>query len=92
MAIRVRERVDYSMYERSYLPEIARGLAVTLRHLFVNLFGSRDKRYLQTINYPDEKRVYPPRYRGQHRLLPREDGTRASRRVFVDGLWLVLAR
>ena len=75
MVIRVRERIDFSMYERSYLPEIVRGVVVTTRHLLVNLFGRRSKRYLQTIRYPEEQRVYPPRYRGQHRLLPRGDGT-----------------
>ncbi len=75
MAIRVRERVDFSLYERIYLPEIARGVFVTTRHLLGNLFGSRKTRHLQTIQYPEVKRVYPERYRGQHRLLPREDGT-----------------
>jgi NADH-quinone oxidoreductase subunit I len=75
MAIRVRERVQYSAYERSYLPEVFRGLGITLRHLFQNLFGNKDTRPLQTVRYPEEKRVYPPRYRGQHRLLPREDGS-----------------
>ena len=75
MAIRVRDRVEFSLYERSYLPEVVRGLGVTLRHLFVNLFGSRKTRPLQTVRYPEETVVYPPRYRGQHRLLPRVDGT-----------------
>ncbi len=75
MAIRVRERVDYSLYERSYLPEVFRGLGITFRHLFGNLFGSKKTRHLQTVQYPEEKRVYPPRYRGQHRLLQREDGS-----------------
>ena len=73
--INVRERVRLGSYERSYLPEVFRGLGVSLRHLFGNLFGSRRHRDLQTVRYPDEKRVYPPRYRGQHRLLPREDGS-----------------
>lgn len=75
MAIRVRDKVQVSTYERSLVPEVARGLGVTLRHLFVNLFRSKEKRYTQTVNYPDEQREYPPRYRGQHRLLPREDGS-----------------
>jgi len=75
MVIRVREQVDYSLYERSYVPEIVRGVFVTLWHLVVNLFGNRKTRYLQTIQYPEEQRTYSDRYRGQHRLLPREDGT-----------------
>ena len=75
MTIRVRDQVSYSLYERSYLPEVFRGLGITLRHLFGNLFGRRETRSLQTLRYPEEKRVYPQRYRGQHRLLPRVDGT-----------------
>ncbi|MBI3180428.1 MAG: NADH-quinone oxidoreductase subunit I, partial [Deltaproteobacteria bacterium] len=75
MVIHVRKEVEDSVYVQSYLPEVVRGLGVTLRHLFRNLFGSRKTRYLQTIRYPEEQRVYPPRYRGQHRLLPRADGS-----------------
>lgn len=75
MAIKVRDQVQLTTYERSYLPEVFRGLLVTLRHLFGNLFGNKETRNLQTLRYPDEQRVYPPRYRGQHRLLPREDGS-----------------
>lgn len=75
MTIRVREQVAYSAYERSFLPEIVRGLAVTMRHLFGNLFGRRSTRLLQTVRYPEEQRVYPERYRGQHRLLARADGS-----------------
>ncbi len=75
MAIKVREHVDFSIYERSFFPEIVRGVWVTTRHLFANLFGPRKTRDLQTLRYPEEQRIYPPRFRGQHRLLPREDGT-----------------
>lgn len=75
MAIHVRDHVEDSMYERSYLPEVIRSLGVTFRHLFANLFGRRDSRPLQTVNYPDERRIYPSRFRGQHRLLARDDGS-----------------
>jgi len=75
MTVRVRERVGFTAYERSYLPEVTRGVLITLRHLFGNLFGRRKTRDLQTVNYPEEQRVYPPRYRGQHRLLTRADGS-----------------
>src|SRR5207245_525832 len=27
------------------------------------------------ISYPDERKPYPPSYRGMHRLVPRVDGT-----------------
>lgn len=73
--IKVREQVEYSLYERSYLPEVFRGLGITLRHFFVNIFASKETRHTKTINYPEVQRVYPARYRGQHRLLPREDGS-----------------
>jgi len=73
--IHVRDRVQFAAYERSYLPEVARGLGVTFRHLFQNLFGRRKTRPLQTLRYPEETRIYPMRNRGQHRLLPRADGS-----------------
>ena len=75
MAIRVRNATEFSLYERSYLPEVVRGVWVTLGHFFHNLLGSRTTRPLQTVRYPEERRVYPPRFRGQHRLLAREDGS-----------------
>lgn len=75
MAIRVRERVEFSAYERSYLPEIARGLTITLRHLFGNLMFWRKNRHMQTVCYPEQKVTYPEGSRGQHRLLPRDDGS-----------------
>lgn len=75
MAIRVRDRVRFSLYEHSYLPEVVRGLGITLRHFFSNLFGNRKTRPLQTVRYPEERRVYPQRFRGQHRLLKRADGS-----------------
>ncbi|MBI5507579.1 MAG: NADH-quinone oxidoreductase subunit I [Deltaproteobacteria bacterium] len=75
MAIRVRKQVEFSFYEKSYLPEVARGVFVTLSHFFHNLFGRRATRPLQTLRYPYERRVYPQRFRGQHRLLAREDGS-----------------
>lgn len=57
---------------KTYLPEIWKGMKVTGRHFFVNLFTGRD---IVTAQYPEEKRPYPPRYRGMHRLMRREDGS-----------------
>ena len=73
--LRVRDNASLTGYEKAYLPEVFRGLVVTLRHFFTNLFGARSKRYTETLRYPDEQRVYPARFRGQHRLLAREDGS-----------------
>ena len=75
MSIRVRERFDMSFYIRSYVPEVLRGLWVTCSHLFANLLRPSATKPQQTVRYPEEQRVYPPRFRGQHRLLAREDGT-----------------
>jgi len=70
--------------ERSYVPELLRGLAVTTRHFFKNLLFPRDANpdvlnrkgnsHITTVSYPEEKVTYPPGYRGLHRLVPREDG------------------
>jgi NADH-quinone oxidoreductase subunit I len=70
--------------ERSYIPELLRGLAVSTRHFLRNLFGTRDVNpsvldrggtsLVTTVQYPDERVTYPEGYRGLHRLVPREDG------------------
>lgn len=70
--------------ERSYLPELIRGLAITTRHFLRNLFGARDTNpqvvdrkgtsLVSTVEYPEERIPYPDGYRGLHRLVPREDG------------------
>lgn len=73
--INVRERdAQFSGYERAFLPEIAKGIGITLRHIAQNLFGKEDAKYTRTVSYPDVKVDYPERFRGQHRLVPREDG------------------
>ncbi len=54
-----------------YLPAIAAGLRLTVRHFVRNIFGKRD---VETIQYPEQKRRVAPRYRGRHRLTMREDG------------------
>ncbi len=59
--------------EKLFVPGIVEGLGATVRHFFKNVFGGKDK-YTQTIEYPDVKVEYPHRFRGMHRLVPREDG------------------
>lgn len=56
---------------QSYLPEIARGIKVTAKHFFRNLFGMKD---IVTVQYPEKKFQYAPNFRGRHRLMKREDG------------------
>ena len=58
--------------QRLYLPEIFRGMAVTLRHLVRNLTNYKR---MPTIQYPEQKRNYSGRFRGKHILKTREDGT-----------------
>ena len=70
--------------ERMYVPELLKGLAISTRHFFRNLFGTRDTNtqvvdrkgtsLMTTVQYPEEKPIYPDGYRGLHRLVPREDG------------------
>jgi NADH-quinone oxidoreductase subunit I len=61
-----------------YLPAIAEGLGVTFRHFVKNFFGNitgnRKKTDIVTIEYPEQKKKYPARHRGLHRLMLREDG------------------
>ena len=78
------ELVEADIRERTYVPEILKGIALTTKHFLRNLFGERDPNpdvverkglsTMTTVNYPEEKVDYPPGYRGLHRLVPREDG------------------
>jgi len=61
-----------SFRDKIYFWEILRGLGVTVRHLVHNILHTDD---MPTMQYPEEKRVYGPRFRGRHRLMQREDGS-----------------
>ena len=67
-----------SLGQQMYLPAIAEGLGVTFRHFVKNFFGNvtgnRAKTDIATIQYPEEKKTYPARHRGLHRLMLRDDG------------------
>jgi NADH-quinone oxidoreductase subunit I len=64
--------------QQMYLPAIAEGMGVTFRHFVKNFFGNitgqRKRTDIQTIQYPEEKKPYPARHRGLHRLMVRDDG------------------
>jgi NADH-quinone oxidoreductase chain I len=60
----------YGLAERLYLWPIVKGLGVTIRHFFKNLWKSP-----HTISYPEERRAYSGRYRGHHILTTRPDGS-----------------
>src|SRR5580693_2840200 len=70
----------------SYLPEVFRGVGVSMKHFFENtremIRGKRPDPVLDrfddgitTISYPEQKRPYPDRFRGIHRLTTRTDGS-----------------
>ena len=58
--------------EASFLPATLKGLSITVKHFFKNVLTRADT---ETIQYPEEKKPYPARNRGLHRLMQREDGT-----------------
>lgn len=71
---------------QSYIPEIVRGLGKTIGYALRNTkdmaLGTRNDPTLEsisdginTISYPEQKRPYPERFRGVHRLTQREDGS-----------------
>lgn len=59
------ERKKLSLWERTYLPAILGGFAVTLRHFFTKKV---------TMQYPEEKWVVPPGYRGAPYLVKDQEG------------------
>ncbi len=55
-----------------YLPGILTGLGITAKHLLKNLFN---KKQMLTLNYPEEKFEYSPRFKGNHVLTVKKDGS-----------------
>jgi NADH-quinone oxidoreductase subunit I len=76
--------------DASFLAATAKGLGITFKHFVKNFFLPRRKAEvlgkpgapadvkmrndIETIQYPEEKVVYPERFRGLHRLMLRDDG------------------
>lgn len=56
---------EQSFSESMYLPEVLRGMSITISHLF---------KKKATIRYPEQKKAYSPVYRGQHILKRDENG------------------
>lgn len=59
------KRKKLSLWERLYLPAVIGGFKVTLRHFFSKKV---------TMQYPEEKWVVPPGYRGAPYLVRDQDG------------------
>lgn len=54
-----------------YLPGILSGMGFTFKTMIKNLFN---KKKMATLNYPEEKYEYSPRFKGNHVLTVKEDG------------------
>ncbi len=59
------DRSPMTRSEKMYLPAIAKGLSITLSHIF---------KKKATVNYPEEKRPFSPVFRGLHVLNRDEEG------------------
>lgn len=57
---------------RDYLLPIVKGMAITLRHMKESVLRPSGR---PTIEYPEKRRQYSPRFRGVHKLTTREDGS-----------------
>ena len=80
------KRPDRTLSVQSYVPEIVKGLGITMGHFFTNtkemVLGQRNDPNteaisdgINTVSYPEQQRPYPERFRGVHRLTEREDGS-----------------
>lgn len=85
MTIRTRviKRPAMNFWEQIYFPEIIRGLLITSRHFWRNMFFHIMHQFglfkaiqaAVTIMYPEQKRKLASRLRTRHRLTKREDGS-----------------
>lgn len=57
--------------ESTFLTATVKGLGITVKHFFQNVFT---KSKVETVQYPEQKVEYPERFRGLHRLMLRDDG------------------
>ena len=76
----MKRREEMSFLERVYIIEVVKGVVLTtgklLRNLVLHVFGIQRNFAHQpaTIHYPNERRAYPERFRGQHRLTLNTEG------------------
>lgn len=61
-----------ALQDASFIPATLKGLQITVKHFFKNVLTRAET---ETIQYPEEKKPYPERSRGLHRLMQRDDGT-----------------
>lgn len=78
----MKRREEMNFLERIYVVEVVKGLGVTFGRLLRNftlhvlhLFGiGKGVLASVSIQYPNERRPYPARFRGRHRLTLKENG------------------
>jgi len=82
ITVKTVERPRMGLLEQVYVFEALRGLWVTSRHFFLNLWrhtlkaaGLKAEPGAVTIQYPEDPAVVARRARTRHRLLKREDGS-----------------
>ena len=81
MAYYVNRNVKLTFWEKIYIPEIIRGMIITSRHFFGNLFGfipfllgKKKERKIFTVYYPEEVVEFPIAYRGRPVLAVNDKG------------------
>jgi len=76
----VKRREEMNFWERLYIIEVVKGVTITfsrlIRNFFLFAFGYQKKLIgvPAVIQYPDERRDYPERFRGRHRLTLKPNG------------------
>lgn len=78
----MRRREEMNFLERIYVLEVVKGVSITFGRLarnfffhLLHMFGIMPSTAASaTVQYPNEKRPYPARYRGRHRLTLHENG------------------
>lgn len=61
----------YNQKKLWFLPGILSGMGFTFKTMISNLFN---KEKMPTLNYPEEKYEYSPRFKGNHVLTVKKDG------------------
>ncbi|WDF55125.1 NuoI/complex I 23 kDa subunit family protein [Mucilaginibacter sp. KACC 22063] len=67
---KVLEAKPLTLMEKAYLPAIAKGMGITMKHFIKNVFGKGEV----TIRYPEQKREFSENFRGMHSLKRDEEG------------------
>lgn len=78
----MKRREEMTLLERLYILEVSKGVVLTFGRLVRNLslhvlsaFGIKTALSPSvTIQYPNERRAYPERFRGRHRLTLKDNG------------------